>query len=108
MNTAATGDHGSSPPLDPAALAEEIATLRRELTLVRARLRRIERDLASTRPLVDTVRALKIWDYTPYGVSPGQDWVAVDRTAAEELLAALARIDHWAPWHSRLEPRSQP
>ncbi|MFM9262208.1 hypothetical protein ACKAMS_26565 [Rhodococcus sp. 5A-K4] len=90
---------------DSTEQAKEVLAVRRELALVNARLKRIERDLASTRPLIEAVRGLKVWDYTPYTVNPGQDWVAVDRTAAEELLAALAHIDHWTPWHTRLEPR---
>lgn len=104
MDTPAT----DNPALEPADQAAEVLALRRELTLVRARLQRIEGDLASTRPLVEAVRSLKVWDYTPYGVNPDQDWVAVDRTSAEKLLSALARIDHWAPWRTRLEPRPQP
>ena len=54
------------------------------------------------------VRGLDIWDYTPYGVHPGSDWVAIDRTAAAELLAALAGVDHWQPWSTPIEARPQP
>jgi hypothetical protein len=41
-------------------------------------------------------------------VYPDGDWVAVDRHRMEELLAALAAIDHWAPWRTPIEPRPQP
>ncbi|MGV9672063.1 hypothetical protein ACWDPV_15955 [Gordonia sp. NPDC003504] len=89
-------------------LAAEVDTLRREVTLLRAHLRRVDKDLKATGPLVEVVRGLTIWDYTPYRVNPGSDWVAIDRTQAEELLATLAAIDHWTPWRTRLEPRPQP
>lgn len=85
--------------------ASELIT---ELQLLRARVGRIERELATTRPLVAAVRSLQIWDYTPYGIDPGSDWVAIDRTAAAELLAALAGIDHWRPWTTPIEARPQP
>lgn len=95
-----------APGLDSAEQTKEILALRRDLALAHARLRKFEHDLAATRPLIKAVRDLKVWDYTPYTVNPGPDWVAVDRAAAEELLATLARIDHWVPWRTRLEPRS--
>ncbi|NLG47948.1 hypothetical protein [Gordonia sp. (in: high G+C Gram-positive bacteria)] len=93
-----------SQPAEP-DLEREVRDLRREFARVSTRLERIERDLAATEPLVKAVHSLKIWDFTPYGVTPSDDWVAVDRTTAEHLLAALAQIDHWTPWQNRLEPR---
>jgi len=80
----------------------------RELVLLRARVRRLERDLASVQPLVRTARHLAPWDFTPYQVRPDGDWVAVDRHRMEELLAALAAVDHWAPWRTPIEARPQP
>ncbi len=91
-----------------ADLVQAVDTLTAELGLLRARVGRIEREVAASRPLVAAVRALDIWDYTPYGVAPGSDWVAIDRTAATELLAALAKIDHWQPWSTPIEARPQP
>jgi len=91
-----------------AGLADVVRTLTAELELLRARVGRIEREIATTRPLVAAVRGLDIWDYTPYGVHPGSDWVAIDRTAAAELLAALAGVDHWQPWSTPIEARPQP
>lgn len=79
----------------------------RELVLLRARVRRLERDLASVQPLVRTARHLAPWDFTPYQVRPDGDWVAVDRHRMEELLAALAAVDHWAPWRTPIEARPQ-
>ena len=84
---------------------DEATRLRRDVARLEARIGRLERDLASVRPLIDAVRGLKIWDYTPYEVAPDQEWVAIDRGDAEGLLAALARVDHWVPWQTRLEPR---
>jgi hypothetical protein len=94
-----TGDDVAPPPPD------EVLQLRRELALLRTRVRRLEHDLASVQPLVEKVRSLGPWDFVPYGVAPDGDWIAVDRTRAEELLAALALIDHWVPWRTRIEPR---
>ncbi|WP_340538834.1 hypothetical protein [Nocardioides sp. GXZ039] len=85
-----------------------VEALERELVLLRSRVRRLERDLASLRPLVRTARDLTPWDFTPYQLEPGGDWVAVDRQQIEELLAALAGVDHWAPWRTPIEPRPQP
>ncbi|MEO9329173.1 hypothetical protein [Gordonia aurantiaca] len=96
-----------TPESQIAELTAEIAALRRQVNLLETRLRRVDRDLASTRPVVAAVRALTIWDHIPYGVSPGDDWVAVDRTRITELLTALAGVDHWAPWQTPLEPRPQ-
>lgn len=84
------------------------AELQRELVILRTRVRRLERELAKVQPLIETARHLAPWDFTPYGVTPGSDWVALDRQRAEELLAALAEIDHWAPWRTRIEPRVHP
>ncbi|MBB3084662.1 hypothetical protein [Geodermatophilus sabuli] len=86
----------------------DIARLERELVLLRSRVQRLERDLCSVQPLVRTARRLAPWDFTPYQVRPDGDWVAVDRRRMEELLAALAGIDHWAPWRTPIEPRPQP
>lgn len=101
----APGDPELAEQHDCAALVGRLTT---ELELLRARVGRVERDLAATRPLVDAVAGLDIWDFTPYGVTPGSDWVAIDRTAAAELLAALAAVDHWQPWSTPIEARPQP
>jgi hypothetical protein len=84
------------------------AQLHREVVLLRSRVARLEREVTSMQPLVGKARALTPWDFTPYGVPPGADWVAVDRAQIEALLAALAEVDHWTPWRTRLEPRPQP
>ncbi|MBM7519742.1 hypothetical protein [Nocardioides nitrophenolicus] len=94
--------------MDTTDQAADSARLERELALLRARVRRLERDLASVQPLVRTARHLAPWDFTPYQVRPDGDWVAVDRRRVEELLAALAAIDHWVPWSTPIEPRPQP
>lgn len=97
-------DDGQNTSVRPDAQA---ARLNREVVLLRSRVRRLERDLASVGPLVDRARHLAPWDFTPYRVEPDGDWVAVDRRRMEELLAALAEIDHWAPWRTAIEPRLQ-
>lgn len=94
--------------MDAPDQAADLARLERELALLHSRLRRLERDLASVQPLVRTARHLAPWDFTPYQVRPDGDWVAVDRHRMEELLAALAAIDHWAPWRTPIEARPQP
>lgn len=86
---------------------ERIAQLERENELLRLRLDRLEREVASMRPVVRQVRKLRVWDFTLYGVHPDGSWVAVDRAQAGELLAALAGVDHWEPWATRIEPRTQ-
>lgn len=92
----ASGDH------------DELARMQRELVILRSRLQRLEREVAAVQPLIQKARDLTPWDFTPYGVAPDGDWVAVDRGRAEGLFAALAGIDHWAPWRTRIEPRPQP
>jgi hypothetical protein len=86
----------------------ELETLRREIALLHSRVERLEREAAAMRALVAETKRLQLWDFTPYQLHPDESWVAVDRAAATRLLAALARIDHWEPWHSRIEPRPQP
>ncbi|ABL80351.1 MULTISPECIES: hypothetical protein [unclassified Nocardioides] len=86
----------------------DVAALRREIELLRARVGRLEREAAATRALVAEAKQLKLWDFTPYGVHPDESWVAIDRASASRLLAALASVDHWDPWHTRIEPRPQP
>lgn len=85
----------------------EIERMRRELVLLRTRVGRLEREVAAVQPLIRKARDLTPWDFTPYGVAPDGDWVAVDRARAEDLFAALAEIDHWTPWRARIEPRPQ-
>src|SRR5215471_3117738 len=89
------------------ALAERLASLERENEFLRLRLDRLEREVSSMRPVVRQVKELRVWDFTPYGVHPDDSWVAIDRTSAAELLAALAGVDHWEPWTTRIEPRIQ-
>ncbi|MGW0037588.1 hypothetical protein [Gordonia sp. NPDC003376] len=96
---------GSPSGADVPVEAEEHARMRRELVLLRTRVRRLERQVTSLQPLIDHVRTLRFWDYTPYAVTPGRDWVAVDRLGAEELLAALAETDLWEPWRTPIDPR---
>lgn len=83
-------------------------TLRRENALLRSRVARLEREAAAMRELVAEAKRLQLWDFTPYQLYPDESWVGVDRASATRLLAALAGIDHWDPWHSRIEPRPQP
>lgn len=87
---------------------DELERLRRENALLHRRVARLEREAEAARALIAQAKALKLWDFTPYRVHPDDDWVAVDRQSASELLAALAGIDHWDPWHTRIEPRTQP
>jgi len=87
---------------DPA----EVAAMRRELALLRTRVARMGRDLDSLKPLIAAARGLEPWDFTPYRVQPDGDWIAVERERVERLLAALAAVDHWAPWSTRIEPRA--
>ncbi|MFJ9392983.1 hypothetical protein ACIRON_29460 [Nocardioides sp. NPDC101246] len=87
---------------------DDTERMARELVVLRARVAQFERDLASVQPLIQRARDLTPWDFTPYGVRPDGDYVAVDRTKMEELLAALAAIDHWVPWRTPIEPRPQP
>jgi hypothetical protein len=94
---------------DPAAAggnpSAELAGLREENALLRRRVARLEHEAEGMRALVQQVKRLRLWDFAPYGVSPDDSWVAVDRTQASELLAALASIDHWDPWRTPIEPR---
>jgi hypothetical protein len=85
----------------------EIETLRRRNALLEHRVARLERQLASTAPLIEQTRRLAFWDYTPYEVTPDESWVAVDRAKAMALMGALARVDHWDPWGTTIEPRPQ-
>lgn len=85
----------------------ELEHLRRENELLQHRVNRLEREAEAMRGLVNQVKHLKMWDFSPYDVEPDDSWVAVDRKAAEELLAALAAVDHWDPWSTRIEPRPQ-
>ena len=86
---------------------ERVTQLERENELLRLRLDRLEHEVRSMRPVVQQVKKLRIWDFTPYGVHPDGSWVAVDRISAAKLLAALAGVDHWEPWSTRIEPRTQ-
>jgi hypothetical protein len=87
---------------------DELDRLRRENALLRRRTARLERELARVAPLVDEVKNLAFWDFTPYGLEPDDSWVAVDRGAAMTLLGALAQVDHWNPWSTTIEPRPRP
>ncbi|MCL2585413.1 MAG: hypothetical protein FWE35_23485 [Streptosporangiales bacterium] len=89
-------------------LADHVAQLERDNELLRLRLDRLEREVRSMRPVVRQVKRLRVWDFALYGVHPDEGWVAVDRARAGELLAALAGVDHWAPWTTPIEPRTQP
>ena len=86
----------------------DVAALRREIALLRNRLDRLEREAVAMRALVAQTKQLKFWDFTPYRVHPDESWVAIDRASVSHLLAALAGVDHWDPWHTRIEPRPQP
>lgn len=88
--------------------AERLAQLERENDLLRLRVDRLEHEVRSMRPVVQRVKKLRLWDFTVYGVHPDESWIAVDRTHAAELLAALAGVDHWEPWTTRIEPRTRP
>ena len=85
----------------------ELESLRRENELLRNKVARLERETEAMRSLVQQVKQLKMWDFSPYGVRPDDNWVAIDRKAAADLLAALAAVDHWDPWSTRIEPRPQ-
>lgn len=81
--------------------------LRHENALLKRRVARLEKEAEAARALIAQAKSLKLWDFTPYRVCPDESWVAVDRQSASELLAMLAGIDHWDPWHTRIEPRPQ-
>ncbi|QIZ39780.1 hypothetical protein FDZ84_25445 [Saccharopolyspora sp. ASAGF58] len=82
--------------------------MRRQNGLLQLRVERLERQVASSGPLIDQAKHLAFWDFTPYEVSPDDSWVAVDRTKAMSLMSALAGIDHWNPWGESIEARPQP
>lgn len=84
---------------------QRVAELERENELLRRRLDRLQHEVSAMRPVVQQVKRLRMWDFTPYDVHPDDSWVAIDRDRAAELLAALARVDHWEPWTTRIEPR---
>lgn len=86
----------------------ELQALRRENALLHSRVARLEREAAAMRELVAQAKRLKLWDFAAYQVLPDESWVAVDRASVSRVLAALAGIDHWDPWHTRIEPRPQP
>lgn len=86
----------------------ELEALRHENALLRSRVARLEREATAMRALVAETKRLQLWDFTPYQLHPDESWIAVDRAGATRVLAALAGIDHWDPWHSRIEPRPQP
>jgi hypothetical protein len=95
-------------PTDASALRppdDELHRLRRTNALLRARLERLQHEVDTLRPVVREVKALHLWDFTPYGVVPDDSWVGVDRDSAVRLMRALAGADHWAPWRTMLEPR---
>ncbi|WP_341925157.1 hypothetical protein [Nocardioides psychrotolerans] len=95
-------------PPPPSVEPAELERLRRENALLHRRVARLEKETEAASALIAQAKALKLWDFTPYRVHPDDTWVAVDRQSASELLAALAGIDHWDPWHTRIEPRPQP
>lgn len=84
----------------------EVAALRGQVERLTVRVAQLERELASTAPLVAAVRNARFWDFTPYETCPDPGWVAVDRDTAVELLRSLAETDHWRPWQTTLERRS--
>ncbi|MBD0322397.1 MAG: hypothetical protein ICV72_03305 [Aldersonia sp.] len=86
----------------------DVDRLVRENALLRARIARLERAVASTSELIERVEHLGLWDYAPYELVPDDTWVAVDRDEAAALMSALARVDHWNPWERAIEPRPQP
>jgi cell division protein FtsB len=90
------------------AKSAELEDLRRENALLHGRIARLEREAAAMRALVAETKRMQMWDFTPYRVQPDESWIAVDRASAARVLAALAGIDHWDPWHSRIEPRPEP
>lgn len=83
-------------------------TLRRENAFLRVQVARLQRELATAGKLVEQVRHLSFWDFTPYAIVPDDSWLAVDRTQAVALMSALAHVDHWHPWSTPIEPRPQP
>ncbi len=89
-------------------LSARVEALHRQNALLEQQVTRLRRQLASVTPLVEQAKHLAFWDFTPYEVSPDDTWVAVDREKAAALMAALARIDHWNPWGTTIEPRPQP
>lgn len=91
-------------PQDPASRLDR---LEHENALLRLRLDRLEREARAMRPVVEHVKRLRLWDFTLYGVHPDGSWIAVDRARAGALLAALAGMDHWQPWTTRIEPRTR-
>ncbi|SFO24843.1 hypothetical protein SAMN05216207_103930 [Pseudonocardia ammonioxydans] len=95
-------------PPDAPDAPDQLEALRRENALLRLRVARLERELSSTTPLIEQARHLAVWDFTPYEITPDDSWVAVDRAKVMSLMGALARIDHWNPWGTDIEPRPQP
>jgi hypothetical protein len=107
-HTAPPSPPAVEPSADGDAALAELDRLRRENGLLRRRVARLEKEAEAAHALIAQTKALKLWDFTPYRVHPDDSWVAIDRQSASELLAALAGIDHWDPWHTRIEPRPQP
>ena len=89
-------------------LNSTLENLREQNEFLQRQVRHLEREVAAMRPVLAEVRRLRIWDFTPYEVSPDDSWLALDRHSATSLMQALAGNDHWHPWASSLDPRPQP
>ena len=88
-------------------ISTQLEILQWENERLRQQVRRFQREAESTQLVIVEVKRLKIWDFTPYGVTPDDSWMAIDRVSATELMRALAGTDHWKPWQSRIDPRPQ-
>lgn len=99
-------DSDSTLPVNESSSAR-IESLESRCQGLENKVRRLERQLTALSPLVKATKDLHFWDFSVYEARPDASWLAVDRDEASGLLNALAEVDHWEPWDTRIEPRPQ-
>ena len=86
-------------------LQAELAEARRECAMLRIQVGGLRRRVDAAMPVLSALAQARIWDFAPYQVELGDEWLAIDRDDAQRLMTALAANDHWRPWARTLERR---
>jgi len=68
-------------------------------------IKRLKEELSQYEQLTSVVLEAEVWDYSVYEEIPDDNWLAIDRSAYEQIMQHIHGLVRIKPWKSSMEKR---